>query len=138
MPQFYDWLASYPGGVGRSATTRRTYSKEFDGLRLPHRRCATRCVEPARGLQLGNYGYYKITDFESSYVKALDLGWHVMPSANSDTHVADWITGYETCGPSCSRTRSRRPTCTPPCAPSRGYATLDKDLRVTFTRQRQR
>ena len=26
---------------------------------------------------------------------ALDAGWHVMPSANSDTHYDDWIAGHE-------------------------------------------
>ena len=33
--------------------------------------------------------------FESSYIRALDKGWHVGPAANSDMHCNGWITGYE-------------------------------------------
>jgi hypothetical protein len=32
---------------------------------------------------------------EDSCVRAPDDGWHMMPSANSDTHNADWIVGRD-------------------------------------------
>lgn len=32
--------------------------------------------------------------FESSYIKALDQGWHVAPTANSDCHRKEWIKDY--------------------------------------------
>ena len=34
--------------------------------------------------------------FEEGYIKALDAGWHVSPTGNSDIHQGCWITGYET------------------------------------------
>ncbi len=33
--------------------------------------------------------------YESSYIKALDKGWHIAPAANSDNHNAKWIKGYD-------------------------------------------
>lgn len=34
--------------------------------------------------------------YESSYIKALDQGWHVAPTANSDSHNKEWIKAYRT------------------------------------------
>jgi len=34
------------------------------------------------------------TIFESSYIKALDQGWHIGPTANSDSHYKEWIKEY--------------------------------------------
>lgn len=34
--------------------------------------------------------------FEPSYIKALDQGWHVGPTANSDSHYKEWIKAYST------------------------------------------
>jgi len=63
---------------------------------------------------------------------ALDAGWHVMPSANSDTHSPDWISGSEV------RTVLLAPSLTPEnlyaaMNACRGYATLDKNLRISYT-----
>jgi hypothetical protein len=71
-------------------------------------------------------------DYEASYVRALDAGWHVMPAANSDTHAADWISGAD------MRTVLLAPELTAgdlyaAMRASRGYATLDRNLRVGFT-----
>ena len=130
MAEYYDWLASYPAASSQWNHP-TTYSKEFDGFayRTDARDAVVNLLEI---FNLGNYGYYKITDFESSYVKALDLGWHVMPSANSDTHITNWITGYET------RTVLLAESLTPAglyaaMRACRGYATQDKDLRVSYT-----
>ena len=69
---------------------------------------------------------------EASYIKALDAGWHVMPSANSDTHDADWIWGRD------MRTVLLARNLTPAdlyaaMRAQRGYATLDKNLSVRFS-----
>ena len=69
---------------------------------------------------------------EASYVKALDAGWHVMPSANSDTHNADWISGSDV------RTVLLAGSLTPAdlyaaMRAQRGYATLDRNLGVRFS-----
>jgi hypothetical protein len=130
MAEYYDWLASYPAASSQWNHP-TTYSKEFDGFayRTDARDAVVNLLEI---FNYGNYGYYKITDFESSYVKALDLGWHVMPSANSDTHITNWITGYE------ARTVLLAQSLTPAnlygaMRACRGYATQDKDLRVDYT-----
>jgi hypothetical protein len=71
-------------------------------------------------------------DYEKCYVMALDAGWHIMPAANSDTHSANWISGYET------RTVLLAPSLTPEnlynaMRESHGYATQDSNLRITYT-----
>lgn len=38
----------------------------------------------------------KVGHFEKSYIKALDAGWHVSPTGNSDWHQGNWTTAYET------------------------------------------
>jgi hypothetical protein len=68
---------------------------------------------------------------EDSYVLALDQGWHVMPSANSDTHNPDWMSSEV-------RTVLLAPRLTPEdlyaaMGAGRGYATLDKNLRISYT-----
>jgi hypothetical protein len=65
-------------------------------------------------------------------VLALDRGWHVMPAAVSDTHSPDWISGSPV------RTVLLTESLTPDgiydaMRASRGYATLDEDLRVRYT-----
>jgi len=35
------------------------------------------------------------TRYESSYIAALDAGWHIAPTAGQDNHSDDWLTGYE-------------------------------------------
>ena len=71
-------------------------------------------------------------DYEMSYIMALDAGWHIMPAANSDTHSANWISGSEL------RTVLLAPSLTPEnlydaMRASRGYATQDANLRITYT-----
>jgi hypothetical protein len=125
IPSYYDWLASY--GAASSQWNHPTqYSKEFDGF--AYRTDARDGV--VNLLEIWSNSYQTI--FETSYVKALDLGWHVMPTANSDTHITDWIVGYE------ARTVLLADALTPAdlygaMRARRGYATRDKDLAVEYT-----
>jgi hypothetical protein len=69
---------------------------------------------------------------EENYVMALDAGWHLMPTANSDTHSPDWITGLPV------RTVLLALKSTPAelygaMRARRGYATLDENLRVEYS-----
>jgi hypothetical protein len=69
---------------------------------------------------------------EDNYVMALDAGWHLMPSANSDTHSPDWITGLPV------RTVLLAQKSTPDelygaMRARRGYATLDENLRIEYS-----
>jgi hypothetical protein len=70
--------------------------------------------------------------YEESFLMALDAGWHLMPSANSDTHYADWIAGHEL------RTvllaeRLTHDHLYAAMSARRGYATMDKNLRIYYT-----
>ncbi len=130
LASFYDWVAAQPGAVAQ--WNHPDYmTKSFDGFayRTPSR-------DPGVGLlEIHNYGSWTwkgIVDYEPAYVQALDAGWHVMPAANSDTHNPDWISGYEV------RTVLLAPTLSPEnlyaaLRAGRGYATLDKNLRIEYT-----
>ncbi len=128
---FYDWLADQPGGVGLWVHP-TDYSRNFD--HFAHR---TETRDQGIGLlEIHNYGSwtmpYALLDYEASYIMALDQGWHVMPAANSDTHSPDWISGYDV------RTVLLAPGLThadlyEAMSASRGYATLDKNLRIYYT-----
>ncbi|MEM4233512.1 MAG: CehA/McbA family metallohydrolase [Thermoplasmata archaeon] len=122
LPSFYDWLASQPGAVGQF--NHPTYvSRDFMNYAF--------YSEP-RDAGMNIIEVYNDEYYEDSYVMALDAGWHVMPSANSDTHYSDWISGHE------MRTVLLAPRLTPEdlyaaMSSCRGYATLDKNLRIQFT-----
>ena len=125
LPAFYDWLAGESGAVGQwnHPTAYAGVSSE-DFVDYSYR-------TDARDGGMGLIEVYNDVVYESSYVKALDAGWHVMPAANSDTHAADWISGSD------MRTVLLAPSLGPEelygaMSAGRGYATLDKNLRVRF------
>jgi hypothetical protein len=122
LPNFYDWLTQQPGAIGQ----------------FNHPYYMTDNFEDYSGLTETRDGVMNIIEVwnskfaEDSYVMALDAGWHLMPSANSDTHNPNWIAGYE------ERTVLLAPSLTPDnlyaaMSGCRGYATLDKNLRILYT-----
>lgn len=121
LPEFYDWLAQM-GAIGQfNHPYYMTDDFEDFGYYSGARDGAMNMIE------VWNSEYT-----EESYVKALDAGWHVMPSVNSDTHNPDWISGYE------MRTVLLAEKLTPQnlydaMSACRGYGTLDKNLRVYYT-----
>ena len=122
LPTFYDWLAAQPGGVGQF--NHPTYvSRDFMNYAY---------YTETRDVGMNIIEVYNDEYYERSYVMALDAGWHVMPAANSDTHYSDWISGHE------MRTVLLAPSLTPSdlyaaMSACRGYATLDKNLRIQYT-----
>jgi len=123
LPDFYDWLASQ-GAVGQF---NHPYymTNDFEGYSYytEDRDGAMNIIE-----------VWNSEFTEDSYIMALDAGWHVMPSANSDTHSPDWIAGYE------MRTVLLAESLTPEnlyqaMSACRGYATLDKNLEISYTLQ---
>ena len=128
---FYDWLAAQPGGAGLFVHP-TDYGDNFDDFAY-----WTKTRDEGMGLlEIHNLGSYEmpqqLLEYEASYIMALDNGWHVMPAANSDTHSPDWISGYEV------RTVLLAPSLTPAnlyeaMRSSRGYATMDKNLRIDYT-----
>jgi len=118
---FYDWLAQQPGGVAQfNHPTYVTHEfKDFNGYTA------------ARDEGMGLLEVFNDVFTEESYTKALDTGWHVMPSANSDTHSADWIWGNDV------RTvllaeRLKPADLYAAMRAQRGYATMDKNLSIRF------
>jgi len=130
LPTFYDTLSSEPGAVGLWVHPTWAYSKEFDDFSY--------WTEPHDiGMSLfevhnyGNWEYYGWIDDEPSFQMALDSGWHVMPTANSDTHADNWIVGYE-CRTVLLAESLTRENLYDAMSACRGYATIDKNLRMSF------
>ncbi|MBN1677206.1 MAG: hypothetical protein JW880_01570 [Candidatus Thermoplasmatota archaeon] len=121
-PNLYDWIAQQPGAIGQfNHPYYMTNNYEDYGYYTESRDGAINIIEVFNA---------KLT--EANYVMALDAGWHLMPSANSDTHNPDWISGHE------MRTVLLAEEITPEdlypaMSACRGYGTLDKNLRVCHT-----
>lgn len=122
LPDFYDWLARQPGAIGQF---NHPYYMTDDYEDYGH-------YTEARDGAMNIIEVWNAEFTEDSYVMALDAGWHLMPSVNSDTHNPDWIAGYE------MRTVLLAEKLTPEdlyaaMSSCRGYGTLDKNLRISYT-----
>lgn len=132
IADFYDWLADQ-GAIGH--WPHPGFYGDLDRLRhyTPRRDAAMSSIEIHNyGSWLGAPASWGVHDYEDWYVLALDRGWHVMPAAVSDTHSPDWISGSPV------RTVYLVESLTPGAIydamrASRGYATLDQNLRVRYT-----
>jgi hypothetical protein len=124
LPAVYDWIAQQPGAVAQwnhpTYVTNNFFDFDF--------------YTAQRDVGMGLIEVWNDTWFytEESYIMALDRGWHVMPTANSDTHAADWISGWEL------RTVLLAPRLTPAdlyqaMSAGRGYATVDRNLRIHYS-----
>ncbi len=124
LPAVYDWISRQPGAVAQwnhpTYVTNNFFDFDF--------------YSASRDVGMGLIEVWNDTWFytEASYIMALDRGWHVMPTANADTHAADWISGWEL------RTVLLAPRLTPAdlyqaMSAGRGYATVDRNLRLSFT-----
>ena len=85
-----------------------------------------------RDAGMGLLEVYNDVVTEAATSRRLESGWHVMPSANSDTHDPDWISGHD------MRTVLLAQSLTPTdlyaaMRAQRGYATLDKNLSIRFS-----
>jgi len=122
LSNFYDWLAQTPGAIGQFNHPLYVSDNFMDYADYT----------PTRDIGMSIIEAYNDVFYEDSYIMALDAGWHLMPSANSDTHYSDWIAGHE------MRTVLLAQSLTPEnlyaaMSASRGYATLDKNLRIYYT-----
>jgi hypothetical protein len=123
FPWIYDWIAEETGAIGQwnhplsygCPVCWDFYQFDF--------------WNEERDDAMGMIECYNWGDRESSYIKALDNGWHMMPTATSD---AEWISGYEV------RTVLLAPSLSPEdlydaMRAGRGYATQDSNLEITYT-----
>jgi hypothetical protein len=126
FPWIYDWIAEETGAIGQwnhplsygCPVCWDFYQFDF--------------WNEERDDAMGMIECYNWGDRESSYIKALDNGWHMMPTATSDDHYAEWISGYEV------RTVLLAPSLSPEdlydaMRAGRGYATQDSNLEITYT-----
>jgi hypothetical protein len=127
LPSLYDWLAA-TGAVGQwnhpdyyGGDTSANQDWYHFGYYTPARDQAVNMIEI----------WNEIT-YEAAYNRALDAGWHVLPTANSDTHNADWITGCDVRTVLLAEKLTRADLLDAMRA-SRGYATEDKDLEIRYT-----
>lgn len=84
-------------------------------------------------IEVSNFGSKNYSPFESSFQKALDKGWHVSPTAISDTHTNDWLTGYENRTAVYTTDLSNRDNLYNAIREHRVYATEDRDLKVIYS-----
>jgi len=122
LPDYYDWLVEHPGAIGQfnhpyymtdSYQDFDYYSEARDGV-----------------MKLIEVWNAKFT--EDYFIAALDKGWHLMPTVNSDTHNPDWIAGYEMRTVLLAEKLSLENLYDAMSA-LRGYGTLDKNLRIYYT-----
>ena len=125
IPWIYDWIAAQPGAVGQwnhplsygCPVCWDYYQFDF----------VTEERDRAMGmLEAYNWGYR-----DASYIKALNAGWHMMPTATEDDHTGVWIS------PLGIRTVLLAPSLAPEdlyeaMSAGRGYATLDDNLEIRF------
>lgn len=127
LPTLYDWLVAenavgqwnHPDYYGGDTSAKSDWS-DF-GFYTPERDQAVNMIEVWNEIAM-----------ESAYVEALDAGWHVIPTANSDTHYPDWITGCDVRTVLLADGLTRAKLLAAMRA-SRGYATEDKNLEVRYS-----
>jgi hypothetical protein len=127
LPSLYDWLVAnnavgqwnHPDYYGNDTSAKHDWD-QF-GFYTPERDQAVNMIEI----------WNEIT-YEPAYVRALDAGWHVLPTANSDTHAADWITGCDVRTVLLADGLTRAKLLAAMRA-SRGYATEDKNLAIRYS-----
>lgn len=126
FPWIYDWIADEPGAIGQwnhplsygCPVCWDYYQFDF--------------WNEERDLAMGMLECYNWGDRESSYIKALDAGWHMMPTATADDHYGEWISGSEVrtvlLAPSLAREDLYDAM-----REGRGYATQDSNLEIRYT-----
>jgi hypothetical protein len=120
--EYYDMLANDPNAIGQwNHPTDFTADFEDYADHTPERDRAITLIEIMNG---GN-------TYEDSYIKALDAGWHVAPSANSDTHSDNWITGWAGRTAVLAESRTRE-AIYDGLSNRRVYGTRDSNIRVRY------
>ena len=126
LPWLYDWIAQEPGAIGQwNHPSSYGCPLIWDFFQFDY--CTAERDAGMGMIECYNWGYR-----DASYIKALDAGWHVMPTATEDDHYGDWISplGIRTVLLAPSLTRDNLYEA---MREGRGYATLDENLAIRFT-----
>ena len=122
----YDWIASEQEAIGQwNHPLAYGCPYCFDWYNYSY-------ITDERDSAMGMVEAYNSYDRAASYILALDQGWHIMPTATADTHLADWIAGSEIRTVLLAQSLSRDDLYDAMRC-GRGYGTLDSDLRISFT-----
>jgi len=137
LENFYDWLANQSSTTSAMWNHPNYMTHGYPGGEFDNYAYYTAGRDlPINMYEICNWGSYVWQDdlnWESTYVNALDQGWHIMPTASSDTHATNWFaSGYDV------RTALLAPSLTAAdlydaMRACRGYATQDKNLRIIYT-----
>jgi hypothetical protein len=127
LPSLYDWLVAenavgqwnHPDYYGNDKSANSDWY-QFD------------YYTPARDQAVDMIEIWNEITYEQAYIRALDAGWHVLPTANSDTHEANWITGCDVRTVLLADGLTRAKLLAAMRA-SRGYATEDKNLAIRYS-----
>lgn len=123
--EFYDMLAHRDGIIAQwnhpSLQYARNNFKQFAGW------------TPARNRAIAMLEIYSNDQgrMESAYQLALDRNWKICPAANSDTHTANWILGYETRAAVLAKDLTRE-SIYDAWRNRRCYATENRNLRISY------
>ena len=124
-PNYYDWLCQHSGSIAQFNHP-GAYENEFYGFDY----WTEARNEHIKLFEYSNAGWDH--RYLELFIQALDKGWKVAPSANSDEHDGDWLSGCD------NRTvvlakKLTREDIFDAIRNLRVYATEDKDLRVSYT-----
>lgn len=122
LPNFYDWLAEQEGAVGQFNHPLYVSDDFMDYA----------YYSEVRDVNMGAIEAYNWEYYDPSYQKALDAGWHLMPTANTDTHAGDWIVAHEMRSVLLAKELTAD-ALYDAMRNHRGYGTLDKNLRIEYT-----
>jgi len=124
-PDFYDWLVKNENSISQFNHPKAYPNQFYDFVgRTSARNNHIKLIE------------YSNADWDKtyldSYMKALNAGWLVAPSANSDTHKGKWLVGCDNRTVVLAKSLSRS-NIFDAIRNRRVYATEDKNLRISYT-----
>ncbi len=122
--QYYENLVALPGSIGQWNHPTWDCGDNFDTFAY----YSAARDERVALIEVNNWG----DRYEKNYTLALDKGWHVSPAANSDTHEANWITGWEIRTAVLAKSLTRE-NIYDAIVNHRTYATEDRNLRINYT-----
>jgi len=125
VPDFYDWLIKNENSISQFNHPKAYPNQFYDFAgRTSARNKHVKLIE------YSNADWDKV--YLESYIQALNAGWKVAPSANSDTHKGKWLVGCDNRTVVLAKSLTRE-NIFDAIRNRRVYATEDKKLRISYT-----